>query len=229
MAKGDQVLRFGVGVPDGARSGTWRLWVQQGRSDVYLSRRSLGSSFKVSLHAGGPWRVALTREYVQRPDRNIVLGGPDPRGAIEWDRPAPQAGSAPATHAFNIVVPWWEVCDRPGVEEGEVVWAEPPPEGSCVEYAVIYVPPEMRLTNHPGARSMNAKLVGEVALANGDRVFVVWTTHAMEDELRAAAERLRSTRFVTEDRTRIEGLSLLGFGVENGVGSFIDVAVNTET
>jgi hypothetical protein len=67
----------------------------------------------------------------------------------------------------------WEVRDRPDAEEGEIVWAEAPREGSCVEFVVIFGPAEIEVVNHPAARAMNSKLVGEAVLANGQQVFVV--------------------------------------------------------
>jgi hypothetical protein len=222
VAKADQVLRFGVGAPEGPRSGVWRLWVPKGTSDVYLSRRALGRDFKVSLHASGKWRAALTSEYVRRPDANVIPG-PDPRGSKKWQRPEPQAGSAPSTHALTIVVPWWEVREWPFVEEGKIVWAEVPPEGWCVEFVLMYVPLEMTVTEHPGARAMNSKLVGEVGLTNGERVFVVWWTHVMEEPLLGNTERLRRARILDADGELIEGKSLLSFGIENGIGVFLDV------
>jgi hypothetical protein len=81
----------------------------------------------------------------------------------------------------------------------------------------------MEVVNHPGARAMNSKLVGEVVLANGAQVFVVSVTHVMDDQLSAAAERVRDARILDADGERIEGLSITSFGVENGVASFIDV------
>ena len=221
MAKGDQVVRFAVGAADGPRSSIWRLWTPPGTSDVYLSHRWLGRDFKVSLHASGKWRAGLTSEYVRRPGA-IVHPGPDPRGPKKWERPQPQPGSAPTTQAFNILVPWWEVRERPGVEQGNVSWAEAPPEGWCVEYVVMYVPADILVTDHPGAREMNSMLAGKVVLANGERVFVVWTTHAMDDQQLANTERLRRARIVDADGGLIEGKSLLSFGVENGIGVFID-------
>jgi hypothetical protein len=79
VAKEDQVIRFAVGLLDGARSATWRLWVPRGKSDVYLSRRLVGRNYKVSLHESGEWHVGLTGEYVERPDALPMPSG-NPRG-----------------------------------------------------------------------------------------------------------------------------------------------------
>jgi hypothetical protein len=145
MARGDQVLRFAVGTPTGLRSGTWRLWVPRGKSDVYLSRRTFGRNWKVSLHNPGPWQLALTSEYLARPDA-LELAPPDnPRGIIEFARPLPRKRLAPCARAFTIVVPWLEVVPRTGEDVGAVIWADSPLEGSCVQFDLIFVPPELEI------------------------------------------------------------------------------------
>lgn len=225
----EQVLRFAVGSAKGLRSRTWRLWVPRQKSDVYVAARRLGNSVKVSLHEPGPSRVALTSEWVrtsgfQAPD------GRDARLAVEWERPRPRAPRQVA-RPFSIIVPWDEVLDRGYHERGEVAWVPHPPEGTCVHFDLVYTPAGVVVMGHPGARSMGTKLIGEVELANGERVFVTWLVRPMEDETRRHVEKLRAARIINADGSWVEKTGMLAFGTEPNpdaddetfVGTFLDV------
>ena len=76
---------------------------------------------------------------------------------------------------------------------------------------------------------MGTSLVGEVRLANGERVFVVWWTAEMNETTLANAERLRTVTVTRNDTgERLDGLNMLSFELENGVGVFLDVSVLNE-
>jgi hypothetical protein len=121
--------------------------------------------------------------------------------------------------------------EREGAETGAVVWTPSPPAGTCVHFDVIYVAAGATVTSHPGARSMGTKLVGEVALENGERVFVTSLVRAMEPPLRDQVERVRSAPIVDAEGNPIEKTGMLAFGHEpnpdaddgTSVGSVIDV------
>jgi hypothetical protein len=169
MGGKQQVLRFAVGSSDGPRSRTWRLWVPDGKSDVYASSRRLSASVKVSMHEPGPSRYALTSQWVKTTGFEAPEGE-DERMAKEWNRP--RTGKSHAVRPLTLVVPWSEVMERPGSESEKVHWTPSPGEGQAVQFDVVYVPVGMPVTGHPGARSTGTTLVGQVLLANGERVFV---------------------------------------------------------
>jgi len=206
-----QVLRIAVGTAGGPRSRTWRLWVPKGKSDVYASSRRIANSVKVSLHEPGPSRFALTSEFV-REQAFVAPEGRDARLAVEWNRPRTSPGRA--VRPFAIVVPWDEVLDRDDDDTDGVVFTPPPPAGHAVHFDIFYVPPGMPVTGHPGARSMGTELVGEVVLANGERVFVTSVVRELSAESRAAVERLRSVRVVDGGGNTIERTGVMGFGTE---------------
>lgn len=231
MADREQILRFAVGSSTGPRSRTWRLWVPPRRSDVYLSVRRLGADFKVSIHEPGPARCALTRHWVARKGY-VAPAGEDPRLAREWNRPRPRPPNLIA-RPFEIIVPWDEVREQRNPETGPVHWTAPPPEGACVHFDLVYTPSGADVGHgHPGARSMGTRLVGVVALENGEHVFVTSIVRPMEAELRARIERLRTLRIIGSDGKEEKRSAVLAFGTspnpdaEDGteVGTFLDVS-----
>lgn len=229
MGEQTQVLRFAVGSATGPRSRSWRLWVPCGKSDVYISGRSLGASVKVSLHEPGPSRFALTSEWVQR-TRFQAPEGRDRRLAVEWVRPRPRRPRQIA-RPFSIIVPWDEVLPRERAEPGQVAWVPPPPKGTCIHFDVIYTPAAAVIKGHPGARSMGTGLVGEVRLANDERVFVTWLVRPMEEALRLHVSKLRAARILDANGHPMQKVGMLAFGTEPNpdaedgtyVGKFLDV------
>jgi hypothetical protein len=128
------------------------------------------------------------------------------------------------TRPFSILVPWDEVIDRGYVENDQrVIWTSAPLEGMCVEYAVVYAAAGLTVDGYPGARSMGTELVGKVDLANREQVFLVAWTHEMEEATRKEVERLRGARILDAEDKPVANTGILGFGVANGVGFFLDV------
>ena len=38
-------------------------------------------------------------------------------------------------------------------EMGDVVWIDPPPEGTCINFDIVYGPSGVAITGHPGAKA----------------------------------------------------------------------------
>jgi hypothetical protein len=120
---------------------------------------------------------------------------------------------------------------RVGEETGEVVWTPPPPDGTVVHFDVVYVPAGANATLHPGARSMGTGLVGQVWLANGERVFVTSVVRPIGVALRANVARLRSGPVFDFAGNPIQRPGMLAFHAEpnpdaddgTSVGVFVDV------
>src|SRR5690242_2470668 len=71
-------VRFGIGDPAGARSAEWVIRWQTRTSDVYLASRSLGNTFRISLHESGQC-------LVHGPDPEKWTGPEAPRDRMdEW-------------------------------------------------------------------------------------------------------------------------------------------------
>ncbi len=115
-------FRFAVGHPDAASSNSWVVSVEK-KGDIYVACRDNFREVKVSLHASGRWRLALTEQAVKaRPD--LLPPGAD----RVWDRWAP-----PPDHdsrlviAFQVVFPSRELYVRPEQRTGwkPMVFVEP--------------------------------------------------------------------------------------------------------
>lgn len=229
MSERGQVIRFAVGTPAGPRARTWRLWVPRGKSDVYVSSRRVSNSVKVSLHQPGPSRFALTSEFVRGTGFQAPEGR-DARLAFEWERPRPEYPDK-LVRPFTIIVPWDEVLDRDYPETGSVTWTEPPPEGSCVHFDLVYWPTGIQFTGHPGARGMGTKLVGKVELQNGQGVFITSVVREMGAGLRAQVEKMRAGQLLDAEGNPIEKTGMLAFGTEPNpdaddgtfIGTLLDV------
>jgi hypothetical protein len=85
-----------VGTPKGVSSNSWKIWVR--RFDTYVACRDNFREFKVSLHASGIWRVALTKETVAaRPE---LFSGGD-RILHKW---SPDLSSRKPVIGFQLIV-----------------------------------------------------------------------------------------------------------------------------
>ena len=120
------------------------MWTNGG--DAYIAVRVLGGMFKASLHASGDWRLAHTKEYVQRKqaeglgkhDFVIRRSGAPKRPQVperlhdQWRRPEP--GRHGYVDAMRLIVPAAS-CTLP---------PEPSTKRKPIEY--VAVPRAMMLT-----------------------------------------------------------------------------------
>jgi hypothetical protein len=99
-------------------------------------------------------------------------------------------------------------------ESAQIAWVPPPSEGTCIHFDVVYTPAGAVVTDHPGARSMGTRLIGEVRLENGERVFVTWLVRPMEEATRRYVSKLREARILDAEGNLIEKAGMLAFGKE---------------
>jgi hypothetical protein len=171
--------------------------------------------------------AGFAREFVRK-TAFTPPEGRDERLAVEWERPRPKLGQI--ARPLVLIVPWNEVIEREGEETGDVVWTPPPPEGTAIHFDLVYASAGMKVTGHPGARSMGTQLVGKVELEKGEQVFVTSLVRVMRRELRATVDRLRSAPILDEGQP-IDKVGMLAFGAEpdpdaddgTQVGTVIDV------
>jgi hypothetical protein len=212
-----QVVRFAVGSAPGPKARSWRLWVDRGKSDVYILARTLGA-VKVSLHELGPARCALTKPWLRRTGFQAPAGR-DWRLAEEWERPRPHPPGRFA-RPLTIIVPWDEVRDGEAPEDdGQITWVPPPPDGMSIHFDIVYIAADARLRCHPGGQTMGTILVGEVHLENGQRVFVTALARPMEDWLRRRVATLRGARVYDAQGNLVEQGAMFAFDTAPNPGA----------
>jgi len=211
---GQRVLRFGIHDGAGRRAATWKLWTETsaGRSEVYLTCRSLGGTLKTSLHESGKWHIA----YSQRAFEERVKG-PIPkfedRYIEKWPRPSDITSGI--TLAFRIVTPWSAVTTP--VKEGRfkgVTWLPKAPEPKATEIDVLITKPKTQVTGWPGRRSMGTSLIGSFPLENGETVWSVYWVVDMPDFSSLGKGTGRFFKGRNEKDLKGEGLRLLLFGTQ---------------
>lgn len=172
MAK--QGIRFGVRSSSGCRAATWKIWTPgPPKSDVYLACRELKGELKASLHESGRWHVALSPGFYDQ-EFTHDAARPSSRFVDRWPRP-PEIAPGVAL-AYRIIVPWFSATVQSKQEDTKVFWVSPPPEGHAIQFAVLITSPASHVSGWPGKNSMNSELVGSLTLANGETVWVVYST-----------------------------------------------------
>jgi hypothetical protein len=160
-------LRFAIGMPIGPSTNSWKVWVR--KEDAYVACRDNFREFKVSLHASGTWRVAVTEEAL-RSRADLVPPGTD-RVLKKW---RPSVGDTPAIIGFQIVVPRESLYLLPSQRADwptKVVFAEPSPDSedlTVVSIVVVRDTKPMRVS-----LPVRGAVIGVVPLGGGRTVQLV--------------------------------------------------------
>jgi hypothetical protein len=131
-----KVLRFAVGRPGSAHSSIWSAFWN--KSDYYIGARSVLGSTKISLHASGICRLALTEKHMTLLRRQGIAP-PDDRAFVKWGRPpAPESGAHLAvalvfpTDNLHLDDPAWKDSSKP------LLLFESAASGKAVELGFFY-------------------------------------------------------------------------------------------
>jgi hypothetical protein len=220
-------LRFGVADAFGRKASTWKCWssIGTGKHDVYLTCRSLGGAFKASLHQSGAWHIAFAQTFL---DTNVEhgeeTGDNHNRFLDRWPRPPEIAPGV--TLAFRILIPYVAVTvPLYNVPQQSITWLPAPPEGKAVEIAIVFTSPTATITDWPGRRTMNTKLVGKLNLDSGESV---WVIHRIVDVPDFGTLHGKVTRFKSGGGTSLSepGLRAILFGhTEDGSRFMVECVV----
>lgn len=228
----DKVIRFGVGSRGGLCSSVYRIWGADGAksstrpSDLYLSARALGGTFKTSLHESGNWRTGFTNSAS---DTGILDEGQD-RKKIGWQRPPEwQPG---ITWAYCIMFPSSEL--RPGLAEGrvgeDVTWINDPGPGKVVQVDVLLAKPTIDFLNLHYPAMQDLKVLDAFKLPNREGVLVVSRiideTPEMSAQLQEAKQRILALAVGEGSDLSSNTLrTVLWVEKENGLRGLIDAAI----
>ncbi len=128
-------VRFAVVADDGRRSETWMVWTSKNKLDVYVTPRSIGGTWKVSLHESGSWQYGFISD--DKAAGQVKPGGQ--RHMDIWQRP-PDLGPG-LVRACTIVVPDSELRHPPTgwIESKPIVHVAAPGDGyaAVIEVAVL--------------------------------------------------------------------------------------------
>jgi hypothetical protein len=151
-------FRFAVGLPDGPRSSSWRLWSQG--DEAYLLQRGISANkVKFSFHKTGNCRWAQINHKKSGRERAI----------IEWDRGELKSGYA--TPLVSLVFPTNHLSSlRKKIKETETTWFIPAKAGNAVSFEVF-------LSKDPLPQAQTSlgnskKIVYSTFLRNGANLFV---------------------------------------------------------
>lgn len=230
----DFVCRIAVGTATGANSAVLRIWVPEGKSDVYAAFREIAGTAKVSLHASGYCHAGITSSVVlDEPELVSLMGGS--RHQHRWIRRTHLSSKSAA--ALHVCFPSTEVTtwrDRP-VADADVVWLNRPPAGHSIVVSCLYSGSLRADKDWPG-REHGVRYLASTKLPNGEKFGVAWEkspTTSIESHIFREARR----RYATEAPLQLDrdlagdnvGQRITAFGFNPTVEGYfmLDVAIGT--
>lgn len=181
--------RFGVVSGDSRRSSPWSVWSQG--NDVYVSPRTQGGNFKISLHQSGRWRLTFDAAYADRMNKLGVWAGD--RCIERLSRPPEHARGF--TRAARIYFPESELREfSAGWEDAQkIVHIAAPPQCGLRVVDLIFTTSRSRYSDAdcPLQASLAAKKIDHWALANGETLWLVHFEFASDRGLEGEAEGFR--------------------------------------
>lgn len=169
----ERSVRFSVRGANGCRAATWKLLtlIGGGKSDVYLTCRSLGGALKTSLHQSGSWHVGFVRSYLEKNLEHEHRLRQNPY-LDRWPRPTEI--SPGLTLAYRIIVPIAGINVPIGADVPEsLVWIPAAPQNKAVEIAILFASPHTVIGGWPGRKAMGTDLVGKLDFESGETVWIV--------------------------------------------------------
>jgi len=208
----EQSIRFGITDGISKRASTWKCWTHTGtgKSDVYLTHRSLGGVLKASLHQSGAWHIAFSEEYYHE-NRDALIGSQSSRFIDKW-RPSEIANGI--TLAFRILTPHSAVSIPIVSLDNDIFWIPAPATGDAVEVDILITAPNILISSWPGKNSMNTELINSMLLDSGETTWVVYRVIDFPDLGNLKGEPV-FFKGKNKDDLATEGLRIIVFGSEH--------------
>lgn len=188
------ISRFGVGHPDRLQSGTWRVWADPGKSDVYIAIRTIAGTFKVSLHESGACNASITKQAFDN-DLDSVEASVDNRHIDQWHRRT-HTGSL-LSIPLRIAFPESELRSRSDqlTLDRKTQWLPPPLEGHSIDVICTFTSEDYSEGDFP-CRSNAGKLLRRAPLNNGEILWLTWliypTPPGLADKIQGQRERSKT-------------------------------------
>lgn len=158
-----KTIRFSFTIREGQyqhwTAGSWRVWVN--KEDTYITSKTLGSTWKASLHGDESWRIAMTSEHANSPKPLIdpAIG----RNLWEFDPTPFEDGKRVAFCIAPQRSTYYPVKDLPTTDAHIGV------RDSWDEITVAYV-----WMTEPDVTIEDGRIIGEpLTLSSGRKVWVV--------------------------------------------------------
>ena len=223
-------LRFGIHDGSGNRAATWKLWTEFGsrNSELYLANRSLGGTFKASLHQSGNWHIAYSQKTFEDQVKGAIPKFND-RFIEKWPRPNEIVPGV--TLAFRIVTPYSALTNsQDHGNYAKVKWIDNAPTSKATEVDILITKPAVSVSGGPGKRTMGTSIIGSFQLENGETVWAVSWIVDMPDFPKTDRGVGRFYRGKNKKDLETDGLRALVFGTEpDGSRVIYDCAVQSKT
>lgn len=202
-------LRMAVGEPAGLRSAAWVVSSGRKSPDIYIGTRRSMSSFKVSLHASGRWRLAEAKSQPQDSTADRVL-----------ERYSPPEEFQPGWRfAAQILVPVSSLrapYDEAPPKGGEISWWPAPALGKTMSFNIFVGAAPLNLD----VSITSAGEVGRIALADGGALWVLADEIDSTAEEAALASKRSQAMSLAGSRSDPEG-ELMAWARENTTGRIV--------
>ena len=218
MAAKDQVFRFCVGDPAGARSAIYRLWAppeSAGKADVYFGLSSMAGKAKLSLHENrGHMGVRPeTAQAASLPSRFIHIWQRDPGMIAEGEL------------ALELIVPTSELqvtaMSNEDPSDPRIKWLPAAPRDMAQTIGVVLAG-EARVAEIETAATQEIQLLTTFRLGTGDHCLVLAGIRPIADQFRRDIENRK-------DGARAGSTPLIGPGPHDAAGNRTIVAFSRGT
>jgi hypothetical protein len=168
------VFRFGIGAPDRPRSSVWRLWMQQGKSDVYLANSATAYRFHISFHASGQCHERFTHQFVESERAAGRWSGGNGIQA-RWQKPEYALDGGDTSILYSLLFPTSELRPEPldaRTAAASVTWLTPAREGWSRELWFGLARPGLGVLNVYDQAEHSPEPLLSWALPNGESLFL---------------------------------------------------------
>jgi hypothetical protein len=181
-------FRFGVKNESGRQSSIFRVWRGKRTSDIYVASRSIAGEIKASLHQSGSCHIALTEQYVQRPDALLLEGGD--RYFSKWKRPTADTG---VIRAFTIYIPTSELGPATSNIQGKkVLWLPAAAQDYAVAVELMFTMSHIQNMSWRSEEDFELPVIARMQLPNGQHLWAVYRTVSVSSHIYKPLEDVRS-------------------------------------
>lgn len=163
-------FRFCIGSQGGKRSGVWRVWTNDGKSDVYVAVRTIAGLSKISLHETGDCNASMTAQSIAM-DSTMLEKLNGTRHLDQWRRPL-RTGRL-LSIPLRLRFPASEL--RAGIDsvpEKDLHWIPPPIDGCTCDVVFMFSSSPHEPGDWPW-RTTGGICLASTVLANGEKLWLV--------------------------------------------------------